>query len=126
GGSLLWDNVYWFFGHPEVYIVLFPALGIIAEVIPTFARRTLDGTKYVIGALVAAAVISFIVCSHHMFLTGYGILTDKLYTVTTVAVSLPFDINVIALIETLAMAKLRLKAAALFTLAAVAVFVSGG
>ena len=126
GGSLLWDNVFWFFGHPEVYIVLFPALGIIADVIPTFARRPLYGTKYVIGALIAAAIISFIVWGHHMFLTGYGVITDKLYTVTTVAVSLPFDVIVIALIETLALAKLRLKAAALFTLGAVALFIIGG
>src|SRR5439155_283386 len=51
GGSLLWDNVFWFFGHPEVYIVLFPAIGVIADIIPTFARRPLYGSKYVIGAL---------------------------------------------------------------------------
>jgi cytochrome c oxidase subunit I+III len=126
GGSLLWDNVFWFFGHPEVYIVLFPALGIIADVIPTFARRPLYGSKYIIGGLVAAAMISFAVWGHHMFLTGYGVITDKLYTVTTVAVSLPFDVIVISLIETLAVAKLRLKAAALFTLAAVALFIIGG
>lgn len=126
GGSLLWDNVFWFFGHPEVYIVLFPAIGIIADVVPTFARRPLYGAKYVIGSLVAAALISFIVWGHHMFVTGIGILSTKLYTVTTIAVSLPFDIMVISLIETLVLAKIRLKAAALFTLGAVALFTIGG
>lgn len=126
GGSLLWDNVFWFFGHPEVYIVLFPALGVVADIIPTFARRPLYGSKYIIGGLVAAAIISFIVWGHHMFLTGYGVITDKLYTVTTVAVSLPFDVIVISLVETLAFAKLRLKAAALFALGAVALFIIGG
>ncbi len=126
GGSLLWDNVFWFFGHPEVYIVLFPAIGVIADVVPTFARRPLYGSKYVIGAMVAAAIISFMVWGHHMFVTGIGILSTKLYTVTTVAVSLPFDIIVISLIETLVMAKIRLKAAALFTLGAVALFIIGG
>jgi cytochrome c oxidase subunit I+III len=126
GGSLLWDNVFWFFGHPEVYIVLFPAIGIIGDVIPTFARRPLYGSKYVIGSLIAAALISFAVWGHHMFVTGIGIVSTKLYTVTTVAVSLPFDVIVISLIETLAMAKLRLKAAALFTLGAVALFIIGG
>ncbi|HEX4921216.1 MAG TPA: cbb3-type cytochrome c oxidase subunit I [Candidatus Bathyarchaeia archaeon] len=126
GGSLLWDNVFWFFGHPEVYIVLFPAIGIIADVIPTFARRPLYGSKYVIGALIAAALISFVVWGHHMFVTGIGIVSTKLYTVTTIAVSLPFDVMVISLIETLAMAKIKLKAAALFTLGAVALFTIGG
>ena len=126
GGSLLWDNVFWFFGHPEVYIVLFPAIGIIADIIPTFARRPLYGSKYVIGALVAAALISFVVWGHHMFVTGIGIVSTKLYTVTTIAVSLPFDIIVISLIETLGFAKLRLKAPALFALGAVANFIVGG
>src|SRR5467141_916884 len=126
GGSLLWDNVFWFFGHPEVYIVLFPAIGIIADIIPTFARRPLYGSKYVIGALVVAALISFVVWGHHMFVTGIGIASTKLYTVTTIAVSLPFDVIVISLIETLGFAKLRLKATALFALGAVANFIVGG
>src|SRR3989475_10766145 len=126
GGSLLWDNVFWFFGHPEVYIVLFPAIGIIADIIPTFARRPLYGSKYLIGALIAAAMISFVVWGHHMFVTGIGLVSTKLYTVTTIAVSLPFDIIVISLIETLGFAKLRLKAPALFALGAVANFIVGG
>src|SRR5216117_295444 len=87
GGSLLWDNVFWFFGHPEVYIVLFPAIGIIADIIPTFARRPLYGSKYVIGALVVAALISFVVWGHQMFVTGIGIVSTKLYTVTTKLIS---------------------------------------
>lgn len=126
GGALLWDNVFWFFGHPEVYIVLFPALGLIADVIPTFARRPLYGSKYIIGSMIAAAIISFIVWGHHMFVTGIGITSTKLYTVTTIAVSLPFDIIVIAMIETLIKARVKLKAAALFALGAVALFVIGG
>src|SRR2546421_8513244 len=120
GGALLWDNVFWFFGHPEVYIVLFPAIGVIADVIPTFTRRPLYGSKYVIGSMIAAAVISFIVWGHHMFVTGIGLTSTKLYTVTTIAVSLPFDVMVIAMIETLIKARVKLKAAALFALGAIA------
>src|SRR5436853_7097297 len=90
GGALLWDNVFWFFGHPEVYIVLFPAIGVIADVIPTFTRRPLYGSTYVIGALVAAALISFVVWGHHMFVTGIGIVSTKLYTVPTSTLSLPY------------------------------------
>ena len=126
GGALLWDNVFWFFGHPEVYIVLFPAIGVIADAISTFTRRPLYGSKYIIGSMIAAALISFIVWGHHMFVTGIGLTSTKLYTVTTIAVSLPFDVMVIAMIETLVKARLRLKAAALFTLGAVALFVIGG
>ena len=126
GGALLWDNVFWFFGHPEVYIVLFPAIGLIADVIPTFTRRPLYGAKYVIGSMIAAAIISFIVWGHHMFVTGIGLTSTKLYTVTTIAVSLPFDVMVIAMIETLIKARIKLKAAALFALGAIALFVIGG
>jgi cytochrome c oxidase subunit I+III len=126
GGALLWDNVFWFFGHPEVYIVLFPAIGLIADAISTYTRRPLYGSKYIIGSMVAAAIISFIVWGHHMFVTGIGITSTKLYTVTTIAVSLPFDVMVIAMVESLAKARVRLKAAALFSLGAVALFVIGG
>jgi cytochrome c oxidase subunit I+III len=126
GGALLWDNVFWFFGHPEVYIVLFPAIGVIADGIATFTRRPLYGSKYIIGSMIAAALISFVVWGHHMFVTGIGLTSTKLYTVTTIAVSLPFDVMVIAMIETLVKARVRLKAAALFTLGAVALFVIGG
>jgi cytochrome c oxidase subunit I+III len=109
-----------------VYIVLFPAIGLIADVIPTFTRRPLYGSKYVIGSMIAAAVISFIVWGHHMFVTGIGLTSTKLYTVTTIAVSLPFDVMVIAMIETLSKARIKLKAAALFALGAIALFVIGG
>ncbi len=126
GGALLWDNLFWFFGHPEVYIVLFPAIGVIADVIPTFARKPLYGAKYVYWAMIAAAIISFTVWGHHMFVTGVSVISTKLYTVTTIGVSLPFDVITIAMVETLVLARVRLKAAALFTLGAVALFVIGG
>src|SRR5207245_21614 len=116
------NNVFSCFGHPDVYIVLFPAIGVIADVIPSFTRRPLYGSKYVIGSMIAAAVISFIVWGHHMFVTGIGLTSTKLYTVTTIAVSLPFDVMVIAMIETLIKARVKLKAAALFALGAIALF----
>jgi cytochrome c oxidase subunit I+III len=124
--SLLWDNVFWFFGHPEVYIVLFPAIGVVGEILPTFTRRPLYGAKYVTISIIAAAVISFIVWGHHMFITGVDPLTTKLFTVTTIAVSLPFDVITISMIETFVRAKIRLKAPALFAIGSVALFVIGG
>ncbi len=124
--SLLWDNVFWFFGHPEVYIVLFPAIGVIGEILPTFTRRPLYGAKYVSLSIIAAAVISFIVWGHHMFITGVSPLTTQLFTVTTIAVSLPFDVITISMIETFFRAKIRLKTPALFAIGSIALFVIGG
>ena len=124
--SLIWDNVFWFFGHPEVYIVLFPAIGVIGEILPTFTRRPLYGAKYVTISIIGAAVLSFIVWGHHMFITGVSPLTTQLFTVTTIAVSLPFDVITISLIETLFHAKIRLKTPVLFAIGAIALFVIGG
>ncbi len=124
--SLLWDNVFWFFGHPEVYIVLFPAIGVTGEILPTFTRRPLYGAKYIVISIIAAAVISFIVWGHHMFITGVDPLTTRLFTITTIAVSLPFDVVTISLIETFVKAKIRLKAPALFAIGSIALFVIGG
>ncbi len=124
--SLLWDNVFWFFGHPEVYIVLFPAVGVIGEILPTFTRRPLYGAKYVSMSIIAAAVISFIVWGHHMFITGVSPLTTQLFTVTTIAVSLPFDVITISMIETFFRAKIRLKTPVLFAIGSIALFVIGG
>ncbi len=124
--SLLWDNVFWFFGHPEVYIVLFPAIGVIGEILPTFTRRPLYGAKYVIISIIGAAVISFIVWGHHMFITGVSPLTTQLFTVTTIAVSLPFDVITISMIETFFHGKIKLKTPMLFAIGAIVLFVIGG
>ena len=124
--SLLWDDVFWFFGHPEVYIVLFPAIGVIGEILPTFTRRPLYGAKYVAWSMIAAAVLSFIVWGHHMFITGVSPLSTQLFTITTIGVSLPFDVITISMIETLYKAKIRMKAPVLFAIGAVALFVIGG
>jgi cytochrome c oxidase subunit I+III len=126
GGAILWDNIFWFFGHPEVYIVLFPAIGAVGDILPTFTRRPLYGRKYIIISLVAAAVISFAVWGHHMFVTGVNPTVTKLFTLTTIGVSLPFDVISIAMIETLVRARIRLKAPSLFAIGSIALFIIGG
>ncbi|MBI2184909.1 MAG: cbb3-type cytochrome c oxidase subunit I [Thaumarchaeota archaeon] len=126
GGAILWDHLFWFFGHPEVYIVLFPAIGVVGDILPTFTRRPLYGKKYIVLSLVAAAIISFVVWGHHMFITGINPTVMKLFNITTVAVSLPFDVITIAMIETLVRAKIRLKAPVLFAIGSIALFVIGG
>ncbi|MCS4538106.1 MAG: cbb3-type cytochrome c oxidase subunit I [Thaumarchaeota archaeon] len=126
GGSLLWDHLFWFFGHPEVYVVLFPAMGAIGDIIPTFTRRPLYGRKYIIMSFIIVALLSFGVWGHHMFVTGYDPLVAKIFTVTTIAISLPFDIIVIAMIESLVKGKVRLKTPMLFVLGSIALFIVGG
>lgn len=126
GGALLWDQIFWFFGHPEVYIVLFPAIGAVGDILPTFTRRPLYGRKYIVMSIIAAAIISFIVWGHHMFVTGINPIVTKFFTLSTVAVSLPFDVITIAMIESLVRAKIRLKAPALFAIGSIALFVIGG
>ena len=126
GGSLLWDNVFWFFGHPEVYIVLFPGIGLVGDIIPAFTRRPLYGRKYIVLSLIIAAIISFFVWGHHMFVTGINPTVTKLFTLTTIAVSLPFDIIVIAMIESLIRSKIRLKTPFLFGVGSIMIFIVGG
>lgn len=126
GGSLLWGNVFWFFGHPEVYIVLFPAIGLVGDILPTFTRRPLYGSKYITMSMIAAAIISFMVWGHHMFITGINPQVTKLFTLTTIAVSLPFDVITISMIETLVRAKIKLKAPSLFAIGSIALFIIGG
>ena len=126
GGALLWDHLFWFFGHPEVYIVLFPAVGAVCDIIPTFTRRPLYGRKYIIMGLIAAVLLSFGVWGHHMFATGYDPLAAKIFTVTTIAISLPFDIITIAMLESLVKGKVRLKTPMLFALGSIALFIIGG
>ncbi|MEK6920169.1 MAG: cbb3-type cytochrome c oxidase subunit I, partial [Thermoproteota archaeon] len=115
-----------FFGHPEVYIVLFPAIGLVGDILPTLTRRPLYGSKYITMSMIAAAIISFMVWGHHMFITGINPQVTKLFTLTTIAVSLPFDVITISMIETLVRAKIRLKAPALFAIGSIALFIIGG
>jgi Heme/copper-type cytochrome/quinol oxidases, subunit 1 len=126
GGSLLWDHVFWFFGHPEVYIVLFPALGVIAEVIQASTRRHLYGRNAVIIAMTIVAVLSFLVWGHHMFNTGINQDIRKVFTITTIAISIPFDAIILSYIYSLAKGKIRVSTPLLFAVGAIGVFIVGG
>jgi cytochrome c oxidase subunit I+III len=123
GGSLLWTHLFWFFGHPEVYIVFFPALGVMAETFQTFTGRRLVGRKWFIGAMVLQ---SFVVWMHHMFLTSINLQIKTLFMVTTIGISLPFDLMVFALIYTLIKGRIRFKTPFLFSFGALLLFIIGG
>ncbi len=126
GGSLLWTHLFWFFGHPEVYIVFFPALGALAEIVQTFSGRRLVGRKWFIIAMVLVTIQSFIVWMHHMFLTSINLEIKTVIMVTTIAISLPFDLMVFSLIYTMIKGKVRWKTPFLFGLGALFIFIIGG
>jgi cytochrome c oxidase subunit I+III len=126
GGSLLWAHLFWFFGHPEVYIVFFPALGVMAEVFQTFTGRRLVGRKWFVASMVLVAVQSFMVWMHHMFLTGINLPIKTLFMATTIGISLPFDLMVFALIYTLVKGRIRFTTPFLFGFGALLLFILGG
>jgi cytochrome c oxidase subunit I+III len=126
GGSLLWAHLFWFFGHPEVYIVFFPALGAMAEIFQTFTGRRIVGRKWFVIAMVLVALQSFGVWMHHMFLTGINLEAQTLFMLTTIGISLPFDLMVFALIYTLVKGRIRFTTPFLFAFGGLALFVIGG
>ncbi|PSQ15092.1 cytochrome C oxidase subunit I [Halobacteriales archaeon QS_8_69_26] len=126
GGSLLWTHLFWFFGHPEVYIVFFPALGVMAEVFQTFTGRRLVGRKWFIASMVLVALQSFIVWMHHMFLTAINLEVKTLFMATTIGISLPFDLMVFSLIYTMIKGRIRFTTPFLFSFGALVLFIIGG
>ncbi|SIS04600.1 cbb3-type cytochrome c oxidase subunit I [Natronorubrum thiooxidans] len=126
GSSLLWGHLFWFFGHPEVYIVFFPALGVMFETFQTFSGRRIVGRKWVIIAMVLVAVQSFLVWMHHMFLTTINLEIKTLFMATTIGISLPFDLMVFALIYTMIKGRIRFTTPFLFSLGALVLFILGG
>jgi cytochrome c oxidase subunit I+III len=126
GGSILWDELFWFFGHPEVYIVVFPALGIIAEVFMTFAKKQLFARKIFIIEFAAVTFLSVGVWMHHMFTTGVNYDILQTFSITTMAISIPFEGLVIGLVLTLYKGRIKLTTPMLFCLAAIFTVTLGG
>ena len=125
-GSLLWAHLFWFFGHPEVYIVFFPALGVMAEIFQTFTGRRLVGRKWFLAAMVLVALQSFVVWMHHMFLTSINLEIKTLFMATTIGISLPFDLMVFSLIYTMIKGRIRFTTPFLFAFGALVLFIVGG
>jgi cytochrome c oxidase subunit I+III len=126
GGSVLWTHLFWFFGHPEVYIVFFPALGAMAEIFQTFTGNRIVGRKWFIVSMVLVALQSFIVWMHHMFLTSINLEVKTLFMATTIGISLPFDLMVFALIYTLIKGRIRWDTPMLYAFGAMVLFIVGG
>jgi cytochrome c oxidase subunit 1 len=126
GSALLWQHLFWFFGHPEVYILVLPAFGIISEVIPVFARKVIFGYESVAAATVAIAFISMGVWAHHMFTVGLSRTLDALFSGATFLIAIPTGIKMFNWVATLYGGRLRLETAMLFAIGFLAMFLIGG
>ena len=126
GSPILFEHLFWFLGHPEVYIILLPALGIVSEVIAVNSRKPIFGYKAMVGALLAIAFLSFIVWGHHMFMTGMNPFLGSVFTFTTLLIAIPSAIKVFNYLATLWKGNIQFTPAMLFAIALVSTFITGG
>ncbi|MFK3739771.1 cytochrome c oxidase subunit I [Massilia sp. TN1-12] len=126
GDPLLWQHLFWFFGHPEVYIIFLPAAGMVSTMIPTIARTPLVGRRAIIAALLGVGVFSFGLWAHHMFTAGLGVMEMGFISAASMAVAVPTAIQVFAWIATLWKGKVQAGAPTLFLLGFMFIFVLGG
>ena len=126
GSPLLFQHLFWFLGHPEVYIVLLPALGLSSEIIATNARKPIFGYKAMIGSILAIGFLSFIVWGHHMFITGMNPFLGSVFVFTTLLIAIPSAVKVFNYITTLWRGSIVYTPAMLFAIALVSTFITGG
>ena len=126
GSPLLWQHLFWFLAHPEVYVLILPAMGIVAEVIANNTRKPLWGYRVMVYSLVFLGFMSFIVWAHHMFMTGMGTLISAFFQTTTMIISIPSIIILSALFISLYGASIRFTTPMLFALAFLPMFGIGG
>jgi cytochrome c oxidase subunit I len=126
GQAVLWQHVFWFFGHPEVYIMVLPAMGMISEVIPVFSRKPIFGYAFVAASSVAIAFLSFSVWAHHMFAVGLGDTENAIFSATSMLIAIPTGVKIFNWIATMIGGRLRLTTAMLFAVGFIAMFVIGG
>ncbi|AOH53172.1 cytochrome aa3 quinol oxidase subunit I [Peribacillus muralis] len=126
GSDMLWANLFWIWGHPEVYIVILPAFGIYSEIISTFARRNLYGYKSMVVSMVAISVLSFVVWAHHFFTMGHGAMVNGIFSITTMAIAVPTGIKIFNWLFTLWRGKIEFTVPMLYSLAFIPIFTIGG
>jgi cytochrome c oxidase subunit I+III len=126
GDPLLWQHLFWFFGHPEVYIMFLPAAGFVSAILPTFARRKMFGHPFLVLSLVATGFLSFGLWVHHMFATGLPQLGQSFFTAASMAITIPSGVQVFCWIATLWSGRPRFATPLLFVLGFIFLFVLGG
>ena len=126
GSPLLWQHLFWFLGHPEVYVLILPAIGMVAEILCNSARRPLWGYKVMVAAVFVLGFLSFIVWAHHMYLTGMSAKVATFFQTTTMIISIPSVILLTCLFMTLWKGSIRFNSASMFALAFLPMFGIGG
>jgi len=126
GSPVLYEHLFWFLGHPEVYIVLLPALGITSEVIATNSRKPIFGYRAMVVSILAIAFLSTIVWGHHMFISGMNPFLGSVFTFTTLLIAIPSAVKAFNYITTLWKGNLQLNPAMLFSIGLVSTFITGG
>ncbi len=126
GDVLLWQHLFWVFGHPEVYILILPAMGIVSEVLPTFSRKPLFGFPVVVFSGLTIAFLGWSVWAHHMFAVGLGPVPDAVFATTTMAIAIPTGVKVFNWLGTIWGGNIQLKTPMYFALGFIALFTIGG
>ncbi len=123
---LLWQHMFWFFGHPEVYILILPAFGIISEVIPVFSQKPIFGYRAIVWSGIAIGVLSFMVWAHHMFAVGDSAASEATFSLTSMVIAVPTSIKIFNWIATMWSGRIEYKTSMLFAVGFIAMFIIGG
>jgi cytochrome c oxidase subunit 1 len=126
GDPILWQHLFWVFGHPEVYVLILPSMGIVSEVLPVFSRKPLFGYSAVVFAGVSIAVLGFAVWSHHMFTTGLDTVPQMVFSASTMAIGVPTGIKIFNWLSTMYGGQIRFTVAMYFSVSFIALFTIGG
>lgn len=126
GSAILYQHLFWFLGHPEVYIIILPAMGIVSEVLSVHSRKPIFGYKAMVYSILAIAFLSFIVWAHHMFMSGVNPFISNFFVIFTLIIAVPSAVKVFNWITTLWGGNIRLVTAMLFAIGFVSMFISGG
>ena len=126
GDPILWQHLFWVFGHPEVYILILPAMGIVTEILPTFSRKPLFGYPFIVFSGIVIGIMGWAVWSHHMFTVGLGPVANSVFTITTMLIAVPTGVKIFNWIGTLWKGSIEFTTAMMFALAFIALFIVGG
>ncbi len=126
GDPILWQHLFWLFGHPEVYILILPAMGIVSEILPVFSRKPLFGYQFVVFSGIAIGFIGFGVWAHHMFAAGLGPVANTAFGLSTMIIAVPTGVKIFNWLATLWRGDIRFRVPMLFAIGFVAQFIVGG